>query len=68
MTYIEAILAHRPGAKCSVNEETGEITEWIGKDKPTREDVQAWKAAEAAKPKPLTMEAKVEILWAERKV
>lgn len=66
MSYIEAILANRPGAKCRVNEMTGEIMVWKGPGKqPTMEEVIAWKAAEAEKPKALSLDEKVEILWAE---
>lgn len=46
MSYIDAILAKRPGAQCVVNEETGEIMEWNGPgERPTAAELSTWAAA-----------------------
>lgn len=46
MSYLDAILAKRPGAQCVVNEETGEIMEWNGPgERPTAAELSTWAAA-----------------------
>ena len=46
MSYMDAILANRPGAQCVVNEDTGEIMDWNGPgDKPTVEELSSWAAS-----------------------
>ena len=46
MSYMDAILARRPGAQCVVNEDTGEIMEWNGPgDRPTSEELSSWAAS-----------------------
>ena len=67
MTYIAAILARRPGARVEVNEDTGEIIRWHGKDAPpTKAELAEWRKADEAKPREPSLAEKVEILWAER--
>lgn len=64
MTYIAGLLANRPGARASVNEETGEILEWFGPDKqPTTEEMQSWRAVEDTKPLEPTEKEKIELLY-----
>ncbi len=46
MSYMDAILANRPGAQCVVNEDTGEIMEWNGPgERPTAAELSTWAAA-----------------------